>query len=251
MEPGNFESVISLVGPKPEVSSSQDVLRHYSEEFSRQTALWLKNEVAGRFSELEILNPEAKVDTIYGENHKGKSLDVAGLTDRKYLAVDFSIKTFNFKDRRTNNYRKNYTGRFYELLGEELDLRRSYKYAILVALIILPEDSLVDSNPSSFAHAVRQFSKIAKQKTEDSGSFGFEFVFVGFHGASGMSIFNATDPPPKYGSPTKNNLLTFGDMLAKVYELYEKRKFAMRSAPLPVYRPFQYVEQGSQVNSDI
>jgi hypothetical protein len=107
-----------------------------------------------------VLTPEAKIPTIY---EGGKSLDVGVVDERQYLLLDLSIKTFNFKDRNTTNYRKNYTGRFYELLGEELDLRRRYRWATLVALVFLPEDSVDDSSPSSFAHAVRQLSKILAQ----------------------------------------------------------------------------------------
>ena len=236
----NFQNVLSQVGLKPNLGVSQNELRHYSEEFSRLTALWLKDRVEAEFPDLKILRPEAKVNTIYGTGFAGKSLDVAGVTDRDYLAVDFSIKTFNFKDRRTKNYRKNYTGRFYELLGEELDLRRSYEQAILVALILLPKDSQTDSDPSSFALAVKQFSKAAKQPTQPAAAFGFEFVFVGFHDANGIEFFNALVAPPRQGIPNANDLLSADEMLQEVKNLYEARKSNISIAPLPAHIPFKF-----------
>ena len=118
------------------------------------------------------MTPEAKDPTVYG----GKSLDVGVVDSRGYLLLDFSIKTFSFKDNKTKNYRHNYTGRFYELLGEALDLRKSYKFATLVALVFLPEDSTSDSDPSSFAFAVRQFSKIAALPSTECGMVEFDRV---------------------------------------------------------------------------
>jgi hypothetical protein len=236
----DFSNVLKEVGVKPSIGASQNELRHYSEELSRLGALWLKKTVEQEFPDLHILPPEGKVDTIYGVGNRGKSLDVAGKSENGYLAIDFSIKTFNFKDRRTNNYRKNYTGRFYELLGEELDIRRSYEFAILVALVLLPADSVEDSNPSSFALAVKQFSKIAKLSTASPQEFGFEFVFIGLHDGNGMVFFDATAAPPGVGLPDASSLLSPNEMLSLVKKVYESRKSDIKVANLPKYIPFAF-----------
>ena len=121
----DFHRVISNTGARPNDAATQNTTRHYSETFSREVALWLRSKLISRNIGSNVLPPEGKVDTIYGIGNRGKSLDVAVLNDSRYLMLNISIKTFNFKDRATKNYRHNYTGRFYELLGEDLDLRRS------------------------------------------------------------------------------------------------------------------------------
>ncbi|MSR19442.1 MAG: hypothetical protein EXR91_00475 [Gemmatimonadetes bacterium] len=103
----DFSSVLRRVGAKPKNNESQNALRHYSEVFSKELALWLKDAVSERFSKLRVLPPEGKVDTVFGKGRHGKSLDVAALASNGYLVLDISIKTFNFRDRKTKNYRHN------------------------------------------------------------------------------------------------------------------------------------------------
>ena len=228
--------VIKAVGEKPPPDATQHTTRHYSESFSKEVALWLRKLVLKNPFSTHVMTPEAKVRTIYG----GKSLDVGVKNAAGYLLMDFSIKTFNFKDRKTRNYRHNYTGRFYELLGEELDVRRSYRLATLVALILLPEDSTTDSKPSSFAHAVRQFSKIAVPSLTEE-SIGFEFVFVGVYGTKGsLYFFDSRNRPPKSGHPPAS--LTIHEVLGCVYLVVKSRIERISTAPLPVYLPYKFEE---------
>jgi len=239
---GNFRDVTAAVGVRPQNDLDQNASRHYSETFSKQIALWLREKVIANGIGAWVLPPEGKVDTIYGVGNRGKSLDVGVLDDRRYLLLNISIKTFNFKDRRTRNYRHNYTGRFYELLGEELDLRRSYKYATLVAFIFLPDDSLSDTTPSSFAHAVRQFSKIASRDRDEIG-LGFDFVFVAVHSAAGeLYFFNSTGSPPRNGAPPPEMRLSIDQVLAIVTAVANRRRDSIADDPLPVYVPFRYLD---------
>jgi hypothetical protein len=157
------------------------------------------------------------------------------------LILDVSIKTFNFKDRNTGNYRHNFTGRFYELLGEELDLRRSYRWATLVALIFLPADSVEDSSPSSFAHAVRQYSKIIS--LDQDSPYGFEHVFVAVHDASGAIFFyDAATPPPRTGRPKKGARLTIEDVMATIVGTLNGRAERVKLSEIPEYTPYQFLE---------
>ncbi|MDA7492901.1 hypothetical protein N8510_02265 [bacterium] len=218
--PSSFPEVIRRTGEKP-TDGNQNQTRHYSEEFSRLLAIWLGSEVQNQIKGLEILPPEGKVPTCFGS----KSLDVGCLDANRYLALDISVKTFNFKDRKTNAYSKNFTGRFYELLGEGLDLRLSYPNAVLVALIFLPEDSCLDGSSrraSSFGNAVKQFQKIAIDAPGNSHDLCFDFVFVGLHDVSSkVRFFDAAHPPPKHGYPNKGLTETqsvIGRLLKKVDE---------------------------------
>jgi len=235
-----FARALARVGAKPTEAVSQHATRHYSERVSREISLWIKEELSAVFDEATVLPPEAKVDTVFGVGSRGKCLDVGVVDRRRYLLVDVSIKTFNFKDRVTGNYRHNYTGRFYELLGEELDIRRSYPLATLVALIFLPEDSTSDSSPSSFAHCVRQFGKISKPSV-DSTEQGFDYVFVAVHNEAGaIYFFDARVTPTIQGHPPEAHRLSLQDVLARIRASFDSRRTAIQHSPLPSYKAFEY-----------
>jgi hypothetical protein len=238
--PQNFSDVLNIVGEKPSADSSQNKTRNYSERLSKELALWIREEIKNLFPSKTVLPPEGKVNTIYGTGHRGKSLDIGMLDDRGYLLLDISIKTFNFKDRRTNNYRKNYTGRFYELLGEELDLRRSYRHAVLVALVFLPEDSHFDSVPSSFALAVKQFSKIARQ-LNDPLAFGFDFVLVATHSSNGnLFFFDARQKPPKTGYPKEDLRMSLAEALQCFSRKLQENASLVQQDSLPAHDDYDF-----------
>jgi hypothetical protein len=204
--------------------NNQNASRHYSETLSKGVALWLRGLLLdnGQFDWQDVLLPEATVPTCFGK----KSLDVGCLDKNKYLALDLSIKTFSFLDPKTKRYDKNYTGRFYELLGEGLDLRLSYPEAVLVALIFLPLDSCDDGTkkaPSSFGKAVKQYSKIASQGTADDHALSFEHVFVGLYSEEGVAFFDARNAPPFHGAPPAKSLMSTEQMLECVLKTVAAR----------------------------
>jgi hypothetical protein len=232
-----FKSVLDKVGAKPSGVVNQNQTRYYSETLSKEIAHWLRDMLLEQSIGAAVLTPEAKVKTIYG----GKSLDVGVVDDRGYLLLDVSVKTFNFKDRQTGNYRHNFTGRFYELLGEELDIRRSYRWATLVAIVFLPADSVEDSSPSSFANAVRQYSKIVSQDVDMPA--GFEHVFIAVHGTDGsIYFFDASGQPPREGHPRASARMSIESLLATVRRSLDMRRERVARSALPVHMPFQYSE---------
>ncbi len=197
------------------LEGDQNKSRHYSETLSKGVALWLRGLLLEDNRSHEVLLPEARVPTCFGR----KSLDVGCLDESKYLALDISIKTFSFRDGSTGRYTHNYTGRFYELLGEGLDLRLSYPEAVLVALIFLPLDSCDDGTrraASSFGNAVKQFSKIAGRGTDGEHALSFEHVFIGLYDSTGVSFFDAVTPPPFHGEPPASAMFSTEQMLERL-----------------------------------
>ena len=235
----HFKNVLDAVGKRPELVSGQNITRHYAETFSRESALWFR-EISVAFDlGSSILMPEAKVDTVYGIGNRGKSLDVAVLDEREYLVLDISIKSFNFQDHRTGNYRKNYTGRFYELLGEGFDLCKSYKFATLVAVILLPIDALTDSTPSSFGHAVRQFSKIIK--SSDNDIFGFDFVFIGVFDSKGeIFFFDSKYTPPAYGPPSSERQYDVNEIFNMISKHLDQKENKRKEDTIPIYEEYRF-----------
>jgi hypothetical protein len=210
-----FSDVLASIGRRPR-ATNQNVTRHYSETLSKALAIWLR-ELLLKDSRVErVLSPEARVPTCFGR----KSLDVGCLDVNGYLALDISIKTFSFRDRATGRYTHNFTGRFYELLGEGLDLRLSYPEAVLAALIFLPSDSCDDGTPnaaSSFGNAVKQYAKIAGRGTDGEHALSFEHVFVALYDDDdGVRFFDARTPPPRRGKPPRDSVVTTRAMLDRI-----------------------------------
>eukprot|EP01047_Picozoa_sp_COSAG01_P004487 COSAG01_NODE_148_length_24037_cov_219.235859_5_plen_239_part_00 len=234
----SFAEVTTNSGERPS-AGNQDQKRHYSEEFSRLLAIWLSNEVKISIAGMNVLPPEGKVPTCFGS----KSLDVGCLDSNGYLALDISIKTFNFKDSRTNAYSKNFTGRFYELLGEGLDLRLSYPNAVLAALIFLPKDGCEDGTsrrPSSFGNAVKQFQKIAMNGSKNDHALSFDFVFIGLHDSfDDVVFFDCSQPPPKHGRPT-NGLVNTEGMMERLREKVLLNEAARKENDQNVNAKFQW-----------
>ncbi len=235
--PKSFSDVIRRVGRRPALGAAQGETRIYSEKFSREIALWLREFFQNDPRGYVALKPEGKVKTIYGT----KSLDVGLVDSRGYLRLDISIKTFNFKDSKTSNYRHNFTGRFYELLGEELDLRRSYRWSTLAAFIFLPHDGAFDSEPSSFAHAVRQFSKICDKSGSWSSPEHFDHVFVVLYNTDGRLVFfDALNSPPRKGVPAASQSLSVEQVLETLNRTVDLRASEVGRDALPVAIPFKY-----------
>jgi hypothetical protein len=237
-----FADVLKMVGRRPKVAQGQHATRHYSETLSKEVAHWIRDSLVPLDLGKSVLTPEAKVLTVYGK----KSLDVGVLDERGYLVLDVSIKTFNFKDKKTDNYAHNLSGRFYELLGEELEIRRSYKWTTMVALIFFPDDSTIDgkpSRPSSFANAVKWYSKVTIPPESDVGGARFEHVFIGLHDKAGrIYFFDVAQSPPERGPPKASMRLPYEHVLAAIRETVAKRRGLVARDRMPVHDRFRFTK---------
>ena len=66
-----------------------------------------------------------------------KKVDVTWTTEEAGLLLGISIKTINFRDRRTKNFQKNLTNRRGDMLFEAVTLHRRFPYAVLGGLFFL------------------------------------------------------------------------------------------------------------------
>jgi hypothetical protein len=245
--PTPFSSVLDWVGRERPTGGTQDEKRHYSERFSQDVAEW----VAGYFYDNpalhKVLPPEAPVPTAFGK----KRLDVGAVDEQGYLVLDVSIKTFNFTDPRSKNYKKNFTGRFYELLGEAMDIHGTYPHSVMVALVLLPVDGCLDGRrlaPSSFGSAVKQYWKIAGRECHTGENVRFEKVYVGVHSPDGtIFFFDAENPPPKNGLPPDTWRLSMEGMIEEVLRIVELREAGRTRSKAELETPFLWY--GKSVDS--
>jgi hypothetical protein len=239
--PTEFIEVLNYVGRKPK-DGTQNEKRHYSEVFSQDVAEWFAGYLRGDHRLSKLLPPEHPVDT----NDGNKRLDISALDQNGYLSLDVSIKTFNFIDKRSRNYAKNYTGRFYELIGESFELHSSYPCAVLLALIFLPWDSCLDGTdrrPSSFGNAVKRFGKLAGRQSHEDNISLYELVFVAIFDEEGSVVFfNANNPPPRHGVPPRERLLSASQVVEEVLSKVAERESLRSSQPLPSALNFRWLD---------
>ena len=73
-----------------------------------------------------------------------KKVDVTWTTEEAGLLLGISIKTINFRDRRTKNFQKNLTNRRGDMLFEAVTLHRRFPYAVLGGLFLLDKGAEQD-----------------------------------------------------------------------------------------------------------
>ena len=73
-----------------------------------------------------------------------KKVDVTWSTEEAGLLLGISIKTINFRDKRTRNFQKNLTNRRGDMLFEAVTLHRRFPYAVLGGLFFLDKGASKD-----------------------------------------------------------------------------------------------------------
>lgn len=91
----DFQTVLSKCGRKPDLGEGQNATRHYSENFSREAVLWLRDLLTSHQIGSHVLQPEGKVDTIYEKGNRGKSLDVIAVVRRSRALVNEFIINYS------------------------------------------------------------------------------------------------------------------------------------------------------------
>lgn len=116
-----------------------------------------------------------------------KKVDVTWATEEAGLILAFSVKCINFRDRRSQNFQKNFTNRRGDMLFEAVTLHRRFPYSTLVGLFVFDggasEDATGQRN-STFEnahHGLRLFDGRADPAGRDEQ---YERFYVGLVSAS-------------------------------------------------------------------
>jgi hypothetical protein len=178
--------------------------KNFAQRLSTALAQKLANALRPEFAGI---NPDA-----LGAKHESKSRGATGLkkldvnysTTQAGLGLAISVKTINFKDEKTKRYTKNIKRVDGELRAEAQDCHTRQPYAVLVALVLLPEDAASDGESvSSLKHGWNVFKHRGGRKNENGEAALFELVFLGTYSASGeLAIFEISLEPPERGLPT-------------------------------------------------
>lgn len=127
---------------KPEDTAKQPEKKAYSETMSARIAVALAEELRAR-GMAEARPAEPGEPGLSGAERRlaggigAKKVDVTWATEESGLLLGISVKTINFRDRRTKNYQKNLTNRRGDMLAEALTLHRRFPYAVVAGFLFL------------------------------------------------------------------------------------------------------------------
>lgn len=206
--------------------------KNFAERLSRELALLVAEQLRRRFPSARItpLSDGSGQEFRIGGNLDAKKTDVAVWDDRAGLVLGMSIKTITARDQKTQRYTKNILRNDMELRDEADKLHRRQPWAVLAALIFLPEDSTWDGrgdlSQSSFAHAVFSFRKRTGRDSANAPRYDtFEQVYIGLFDVEGrVGFFDVGDAPPRNQMPGR--LLTLQQMLLRVEAAVSERHLA-------------------------
>jgi hypothetical protein len=110
-----------------------------------------------------------------------KKVDVTWATEESGLLLALSIKTINFKDKKTNNFQKNLTNRRNDLLYESTTLHRRFPYAVLGGFFFLDVGAKSDgtsSRQSTFINAHRRLKMFTGRSDPAGRAEQYERLFI-------------------------------------------------------------------------
>lgn len=212
--------------------TSQADKKNFAELFSRNLATCFANALRSRYPGISP-DESGKRQERRARTGKGfKKLDVNYSTVDLGLALGVSIKTINARDDRTRRYAKNFTRVDSELRAEAADYHKRQPYAVLAALIFLPEDACSDAAPedrsplaaSSFGSAVRHFRHRTGRQTPTDDVELFEIVFVALYGDSGTArFFDVRNAPPRRRRPHESETASLEAVIDELNRVYDNR----------------------------
>ena len=170
-----LEAALRSVGDKPSDSASAPVKKSYSERVSAAVAGVAAQELRERGLKGARPAPPGELDTSGAERRMAggigaKKVDVTWATEEAGLLLGISIKTINFRDKRTGNFQKNLTNRRGDMLFEAVTLHRRFPYAVLGGLFFFDKGAAHDETKrrrSTFLNAHARFRLFAGR--EDPG----------------------------------------------------------------------------------
>ncbi len=158
-----------------------------------------------------------------------KKLDVNYSTPQMGLGFGISLKAVHFREKEKRGYIRNMKRNDEELRSEARGYHQRQPYAVMVAVLFLPDDSCDDAtgtHPSSFGAWVRCLRPLAQRQSAHDDIHRYERVFIALYSRDGssMEFFDVTLAPPRRGRPT--SVLSYHQFLNEVERSFLQRNVA-------------------------
>ena len=181
-----IDSALKDVGDKPADSVEAPAKKAYSEKVSSAVASAIAEGLRRRGltgvrpalpGELDASGAERRIAGGIG----AKKVDVTWATEEAGLLLGISIKTINFRDKRSRNFQKNLTNRRSDMLFEAVTLHRRFPFAVLGGLFFLDHgarDDGTERRQSTFRNAHRMLRLFAGRSGPNGRDEQYERLFV-------------------------------------------------------------------------
>lgn len=145
-----LKTALMAIGDKPSDTAAADVKKRYSELVSAAVAVAIADELRHRGLKEARPAPPGLIDSSGAERRMSggigaKKVDVTWATEESGLLLGISIKSINFRDKRSKNFQKNLTNRRGDMLFEAVTLHRRFPYAVLGGLFFLDVGAETDT----------------------------------------------------------------------------------------------------------
>lgn len=223
---GLCEALEVSLDQKPSDDAPQQEKKRYSEKMSEQVALYLAGVLRDRGMDGARPSPPG-VSGASGAERRiaggigAKKVDVTWATEEAGLLLAISVKTINFRDKRSRNYQKNLTNRRADMLFESVTLHRRFPYAVLAGLFIFDEGAAKDGTEqrnSTFLNAHRAFKLFTGRDGPGDSDERYEGFYIALSGANSFKtsfrIYHAGEP---------DKTLTLDELLDRLVEMVVER----------------------------
>lgn len=144
-----LETALKTAGDKPADTATVPVKKAYSERVSNVVAQAIADELRTRGLKGARPAPPGELDSSGAERRMAggigaKKVDITWATEEAGLLLGISIKTINFRDKRSKNFQKNLTNRRGDMLFEAVTLHRRFPYAVLGGFFFLDHGAATD-----------------------------------------------------------------------------------------------------------
>jgi hypothetical protein len=223
-----LDAALRTLPSKPPDEAKREDKKAYSEAMSARVAVALGDELRDRG--MREARPAGPGDvSLSGAERRlaggigAKKVDVTWTTEESGLLVGISIKTINFRDRRSNNFQKNLTNRRGDMLAEALTLHRRFPYAIVAGFMFLDKDARDDQTQrrkSTFENAFPRLRLFTGRQDPAGRDEQFERLYLVLVDA------NQFRPELKcYQVSDASTALAFSDVLDDLVALVAERNF--------------------------
>ena len=221
----SVKEALKTLNEKPPASAKDTEKKRYSEQMSGVLSVSFAEELRRRgmtntrpAGEGELGRSGARRRIAGG--FFSKQIDVTWTTEEAGLLLGISIKSINFRDRRTNNFQKNLTNRRGDLAVEALTLHRRFPYAVLAGFVILDKDARNDGTSrrnSTFDNSFPRLRAFTGRSAPSAPEEQFERLYIMLVGAN---RFQSTFECYAADSPARTISLddAFGDLVSAVLE---------------------------------
>jgi hypothetical protein len=149
-----LERALKTLPAKPADSAKSSDKKGYSEAVSAVVAQAFAEELRYRGLKEARPAPPGELGDSGAERRMAggigaKKVDVTWATEESGLLFAISIKSINFRDKKSQNFQKNLTNRRGDMLFEAVTLHRRFPYAVLAGFFFLDKDAKMDGTLTS------------------------------------------------------------------------------------------------------